>query len=82
MARSHKITANTRAIEPIVMKIGSMGCTAAQAYRLVMAAGHDIAGRRAREAGRTAWSRADYSAACRFTNGVFRNLGMIPAGAR
>jgi hypothetical protein len=76
-----KIQANAEAVEAIVMKVGNMGCTADQAYRLIMAAGHDVAARRAREAGRSVWNRGDYNAACRFTTSVFKAIGLVPAGA-
>lgn len=72
-----KITANS-AVSPIVAQIGNMELNADQAYRLIMAAGHDFAAGRASKAGRAVWSRADYNSACRFTNRLFKATGLAP----
>lgn len=37
-------------------------------YRVAWAAGHTVANRRMRRAGRTKWNVADYNAACRTFN--------------
>ena len=75
--RAKKITANSQVVAaPIVAQIGNMELNADQAYRLIMAAGHDLAGSRARKAGRTVWSRGDYNAACHFTDRLFKATGL------
>jgi hypothetical protein len=73
-----KISAN-KVLEQAVMKIGNMLLDADGAYKVIMAAGWDVAEQRARAAGRDTWSRADYNAAARFTNDLFVRFGLAPA---
>lgn len=73
-----KISANVELEQQIVMRVGSMGLNVEQATRLINAAGWDVANASMRKADRTAWSRADYNAACRFTSRTFKQIGLAP----
>lgn len=73
-----KIKANVELEQQIVMRVGNMGLNAEQATRVINAAGWDVANVSMRKAGRTEWSRADYNAACRFTERCFKAVGLCP----
>lgn len=78
MTRRHRICANAKRIAQPVMYVGRMAVDAEQATRIIGAAGQDEGNRRMRAAGRTAWNLADYNAAVRTANQLFRSVGLAP----
>lgn len=63
---------------PYVMKLGSLECDRDQAVRIINARGRDVGNEAMRAGGRTVWSRADYNAACREANRLFKLVGLAP----
>lgn len=75
---SHVFRRGRMVCVPYIMKLGSLECGHEQAVRIIGARGRDVGNESMRAGGRTAWSRADYNAACREANRLFKLVGLAP----
>lgn len=77
---ARKICANAQIVHasPVVAYVGNMALDARAATRLINAAGWDAGNASMRKAGRSVWSRADYNAAARKANQLFKSIGLAP----
>lgn len=63
---------------PYVLRTGHLKWDTEGATRLINAIGWDAGNESMRRAGRTVWSRADYLAAAREANRLFKAVGLAP----
>lgn len=75
---SRRPSAEIAHASPIVAHVGNMPLDAHAATRLINAAGWDAGNASMRKAGRSVWSRADYNAAARKANQLFKAIGLAP----